>query len=48
MLLQELNQVVMWDKVVASPAEAKLSLKNVFNKYMLVDEFDELRSAVSS
>jgi signal peptidase complex subunit 3 len=41
----DLNQVVMWDKVVASPAEAKLTLKNVFNKYMLVDEHDELRSA---
>ena len=40
---QHVNQVVMWDKIVQHPSEAKISLNNVFNKYMLVDQYDELR-----
>jgi hypothetical protein len=33
----------MWDKIVQHPQDAKISLSNVFNKYMLVDQYDELR-----
>eukprot|EP00937_MAST-01D_sp_MAST-1D-sp2_P004898 g4898.t1 len=40
-----LNQVVMWDKIVQQQKDAKLSYKNVFNKYVLVDQYDELRGA---
>ena len=39
------NQVVMWDKIVQNQKDAQLAYKNVFNKYVLVDQFDQLRSA---
>ena len=41
----KLNQVVMWDKIVQDQKDAQLAYKNVFNKYVLVDQFDQLRSA---
>lgn len=41
--VQKRNEVVLWDLAVRSPQEAKLNLQNVFNKYALIDQFDELR-----
>lgn len=39
------NQIVIWDKIVeaAHPEEMKINLENVFVKYALVDQGDELR-----
>jgi signal peptidase complex subunit 3 len=39
----ELNQVVVFDKIVQKKEDAHLKYKNVFNKYVLVDQYDELR-----
>ena len=38
-----MNQVVIWDKIVQTPQEAKLKLSNEFVKYALIDQGSELR-----
>lgn len=42
---QRLNQVVVWDRVALSPAEAVLNLKDEPNEYPLIDQYSELRGA---
>ena len=39
------NQIVIWDKIVEAihPEDMKINLENVFVKYALVDQGDELR-----
>ena len=39
----KVNQVVVWDKIVQTPEEAKLDLTEVPIKYYLVDHSDQLR-----
>jgi signal peptidase complex subunit 3 len=39
-----LNQVIIWDKIVQSPEEAKFKFKNEFVKYALIDQGSELRN----
>lgn len=39
-----LNQVIIWDKIVKSPAEAVLNYPNEFVKYALIDQGAELRN----
>jgi signal peptidase complex subunit 3 len=43
-----LNQVVIWDKIIKTKKQAKLSEKNEFVKYALIDQGAELRWAHSS
>lgn len=41
---REINQVVIWDKILESTDPNKvIDMKNVFVKYALVDQGDELR-----
>lgn len=37
------NRIVLWDKIIEAHDEKKISEKNVFVKYALVDQGDELR-----
>jgi signal peptidase complex subunit 3 len=39
-----LNQVIIWDKIIKSPAEAILDHPNEFVKYALIDQGAELRN----
>jgi hypothetical protein len=43
MSFQPLNQVIIWDKIIQSPNEARLKLTNEFVKYALIDQGSELR-----
>jgi signal peptidase complex subunit 3 len=36
-VFQNKNQVVIWDKIIRNKESAKLSLRNVPNKYALID-----------
>eukprot|EP00640_Fibrocapsa_japonica_P006167 CAMPEP_0113937606 /NCGR_PEP_ID=MMETSP1339-20121228/4194_1 /TAXON_ID=94617 /ORGANISM="Fibrocapsa japonica" /LENGTH=124 /DNA_ID=CAMNT_0000940441 /DNA_START=241 /DNA_END=615 /DNA_ORIENTATION=+ /assembly_acc=CAM_ASM_000762 len=38
------NQVILWDKIVQSPEEARIKEPKVFVKYALIDQGPELRS----
>jgi signal peptidase complex subunit 3 len=40
-----LNQVILWDKIIERPEDAKLNLKKVHVKYGLIDQGEELRGA---
>ncbi len=44
--MQPLNQVIIWDKIVTSKDTAWLQEKNEFVKYALIDQGQELRSAI--
>jgi len=39
------NQVVLWDEIIESPEEAELKLYNERNKYLLIDQYNELKGA---
>ncbi|KAH8064441.1 hypothetical protein JL722_1313 [Aureococcus anophagefferens] len=39
-----LNQVILWDKIVTSEEEARLDERNVYVKYALIDQTNELRN----
>jgi len=39
-----LNQVIIWDKIIKSPEEARLKSSNEFVKYALIDQGAELRN----
>ena len=36
---------MIWDRVVTSAADARLSLTNAFNEYPIIDQHTELRGA---
>lgn len=38
-----LNQIILWDKIIESPDDAVLDMKNVFVEYALMDQGSELR-----
>ncbi|CAM9509838.1 unnamed protein product [Chrysoparadoxa australica] len=38
------NQVILWDKIIQRPEDAHLKNKNVFIKYGLIDQGQELRN----
>eukprot|EP00750_Incisomonas_marina_P006449 INCI14558.1.p1 GENE.INCI14558.1~~INCI14558.1.p1 ORF type:complete len:180 (+),score=35.05 INCI14558.1:168-707(+) len=39
------NQVVIWDQIVETPEDAVIRFYNKRNKYLLIDQYDELRGA---
>lgn len=43
-LIQPLNQVIIWDRIIKSPEEALIIEKNEFVKYALIDQGQELRN----
>mmetsp|Transcript_12752 Transcript_12752/g.37972 ORF Transcript_12752/g.37972 Transcript_12752/m.37972 type:complete len:178 (+) Transcript_12752:199-732(+) len=40
----ELNQVILWDKIVETEEDARLDERNVYVKYALIDQTNELRN----
>ena len=40
----ELNQVILWDRIVETEEQAKLDERNIYVKYALIDQANELRN----
>lgn len=40
-----LNQVILWDKIVTDERDARLDERNIYVKYALIDQTNELRNA---
>ena len=42
--VQSHNQVVVWDKIISTPADALLDLEDEMAEYHLADQFNQMRS----
>lgn len=44
-VLQKRNEIVIWDQIIPSAADARLNLTNEMNKYPIIDQHTDLRGA---